>query len=199
MAMPRTISSARSRISRSSQVMNGSHSAPLMTSCPSAPPAPGQLGVARKDGAAEADDAGIAQDFAHTLGRQAAVIERRAGDPLVAAVRLDDHAQRRQARGMRGTCCSMASTVPEVGACTAADIQPSAPPISCPLSTVLAGLDQRIRRTADALVQRHVQARRQRRLADRLLHRRRLVGLRLDAALEAEQLLPAFRRLRPRA
>ncbi|EXI74039.1 MAG: hypothetical protein AW07_02177 [Candidatus Accumulibacter sp. SK-11] len=33
MAIPRTISSARSRISMSSQVMKGSHSAPLMTRC----------------------------------------------------------------------------------------------------------------------------------------------------------------------
>jgi hypothetical protein len=71
MAMPRTISSARSRISRSSQVMNGSHSAPLMTSSSIGTEfRRRQLGVTREHGAAEADDTGIAQDFAHPLGRQ---------------------------------------------------------------------------------------------------------------------------------
>jgi hypothetical protein len=88
--------------------------------------------VTRKDRAAEADDAGVAQDFAHLLGRQAAVIERRALDPLVAAVGLDDHAQVGSPDGCAATCSSMARTVPEVGACTAADTQPSAPPISAP-------------------------------------------------------------------
>jgi hypothetical protein len=39
--------------------------------------------------------------FAHALGRQAPVIERRARDPLVTPIRLDDHAQRRQARRVR--------------------------------------------------------------------------------------------------
>ncbi|KFB72245.1 MAG: hypothetical protein AW09_002570 [Candidatus Accumulibacter phosphatis] len=56
-----------------------------------------------------------------------------------------------------------------------------------PFEYRLANLNERIRHAADALVQRHVQARRQRRLANRLLHRRRLVGLRFDAALEAEE------------
>jgi hypothetical protein len=152
-----------------------------------APPGRRQLGVTRKGGAAEADDAGIAQDFAHPLGRQAAVIERRARDPLVAAVRLDDHTQRRQARGMRGDMLFDGQhgaggrrmhrrRHPAVGATD-----------HLPLEHVLADLDQRIGRTADVLMQRHEQARRQRRLANRQLHRRRLVGRRLDAPLEAEQ------------
>ncbi len=58
-----------------------------------------------------------------------------------------------------------------------------------PFEYRLADLNERIRDAADALMQRHVQACRQRRLADRLLHRRCLVGLRFDAALETEQVL----------
>jgi hypothetical protein len=140
MAMPRTISSARSRISRSSQVMKGSHSAPLMTSCSTATVfAAGQLGVAGKHRATEADDAGIAQQFAHALGRQSSGDRPACGHPLVTAVGLNDHAQRWQSGRMRGDMVSMASTVPEVGACTAADSQPSALPINCPLSTCSPG------------------------------------------------------------
>jgi hypothetical protein len=41
MPMPRTMPAARSRISMSSQVIHGSHSAPLMTSVPMRPAAPG--------------------------------------------------------------------------------------------------------------------------------------------------------------
>ena len=56
------------------------------------------------------------------------------------------------------------------------------------LQHAVAGLDQRMRRAADALVQRHDQSRRQRRDGDRLARRLRLVGRRLDAAVEVEQL-----------
>jgi hypothetical protein len=47
--------------------------------------------------------------------------------------------------------------VPEVGAWTAAEIQPSAPR-SLALEHALAGLTSGLRRAADALVQRHDQA-----------------------------------------
>jgi hypothetical protein len=120
-------------------------------------------------------------------------------DPFVTAIRLDDHGQRRQTRRVRSNVLSMARTVPEVGACTAADIQPSAPPINCPLSTGSPTSTSGFGDAADALVQRHVQARRQRRLADRRLHRRRLVGLRFDAALEAEEVLEHCGQFRRRA
>ena len=68
------------------------------------------------------------------------------------------------------------------------------------LEDAFAGRDKRHGATADALVQRHDEPFRQGRVPDWRLHRRRLVGLRLDAAAELEELLehvddvPALRR-----
>ncbi|EXI88783.1 MAG: hypothetical protein AW11_01886 [Candidatus Accumulibacter regalis] len=159
----------------------------------------GELGVTGKDGTAETDDTGVTQRFAHLLGRQTAVIERRARNPLVAAVGLDDHGQRRQARGMSshmlldgqhgtGSRRVRGRRQPAVGA--ANDLS---------LAHLLTDFDERQWLAADALMQRHVEARRQRRQGDRFLHRRRLVRLRLDAALEVEESLQHSARLRRHA
>jgi hypothetical protein len=65
-ATPRMTSSARSRISRSSQVMNGSHSAPLMTSSSIGTVFDAvSLPCVGKYRTAKADDAGFAQALAH--------------------------------------------------------------------------------------------------------------------------------------
>ena len=154
-----------------------------------------QFRVAGKGSAAETDDTGIAQEFAHPLGRQAPMIEGRARYPLVATIGLDDDAECRQPRRV---CRNMVHDGqdsargrrmhgrrhPAVG--TADQL---------PLEDVLSGLDARCRRATDTLMQGNVKAGWQRRLGDRFLHRRRLVRLRFDATLEAEQSLQHCGRL----
>jgi hypothetical protein len=71
--------------------MNGSHSAPLMTSVHRHRCGWGELDVAREDRAAEADDAGeIAQDLAHPFGFERRVIERLRARSTHPAIGLDD-------------------------------------------------------------------------------------------------------------
>ncbi|EXI74040.1 MAG: hypothetical protein AW07_02178 [Candidatus Accumulibacter sp. SK-11] len=158
-----------------------------------------QLGVTREGGTSEADDTSVAQQFAHAFGCQTAVVDRPALDPLVTPIRLDDHAERRQTGRMRrdmrfygqhaAGCRRMhRGRHPAIGA---AD--------QLPLANLLADLDQRIRRPADALMQRHEQACGKRRLGDRLLHRDRLVRLGFDSPPEAEQLRQHRACLRRRA
>ena len=101
----------------------------------------------------EADDAGLPQAFANPLWFHRAVVDRGPLDPFVATIRRDFDRQRRQTGRACAVMCSGNGAHGARGrGRTAAEIQPSASPISCPLRTGRR-LYQRPRRAADRLVQ----------------------------------------------
>jgi hypothetical protein len=118
----------------------------------------GQLGMARKNSPAKAHDARVAQQLAHTFGSQTAVVERRTGNPLLTTIRLDDHRQGRQAGRMRGHMLLDS----QHGAGRRRMHRCRHPAVGStdhlPFEHLFTGLHQRIRRTAETLVERHVQA-----------------------------------------
>ena len=143
--------------------------------------------MARKYRAAEADNARIAEDFAHTLRRQGFVIDRRTFDPFVTAIGLDNDRKcwqtgrvRRNAlfNGQHGAGCRGMNRRgnPFVRIADA-----------LPLEYPVTRLNEWVRHAAYALVQWHNQQRGQRSHTNRRLHRGGLVGIGLDAALEFEQ------------
>jgi hypothetical protein len=119
-----------------------------------------ELGVTRKNRPTEADDAGVTKRLADLLGRQAAVIERRALHPLVATIGLDDHAQRRQTGGMRGQMLFDGKDRAGSGRVRGGRQPGIGAAYHLPLAYPLTDFDERVGRTADALMQRHVEARR---------------------------------------
>ena len=128
----------------------------------------GELGRGGEAGAAETADAGRADAFEQRQRTFGA--EVRAGmqlGPALQAVAGDDDGRRGKTGGMRIGCAPIATTVPEVGACSAARTVPSGRAMVWPAEYGLADFHARSRRRADVLAERHDVALRQRRLLDR--------------------------------